>query len=253
MLDFWLPMLLLFATATIGAIIARRKRDHCLKYFNSKPVLIEMSSGKWLWGRLLVYPNAMELTYADRLVDAQGFSKASYVLYNPDINEIIKILQPPPVAGTPAYDQWKKEIQRVANPSFMGRFRRWLLNIFNTLRDAVSQTFGMLLGTLKAKTAIGKVAGADKNVAQVGNTLIEAVPNAYEPVLEKYLSYRVVVEMIENGKVMEFTGLLQEYSAKYLLLRDVAYSPSVDTDIPHSDFFDIIFPRDKALVRHRLK
>lgn len=253
MLNFWVPIVLLFAAATIGAIIARRKRDRCLKYFSRKPVLIEMNSGKWLWGRFAVYPQAIELIFESPMAGADGLVKASYVLYMPEIDGIKKILQPPPAVGTAEYDQWHKEIQRVANPSFPRRLRRWLWNVFNTLRDAVSQAFGMLLGTLKTKTLIGRVSGADRQVAQVGSTLIEAVPNAYEPVLEKYLSRRVIVEMIENGKVMEFAGLLQEYSAKYLLLRNVAYAPAVDTGIPHPGCFDIIFPRDKALVRHFLK
>jgi hypothetical protein len=133
------------------------------------------------------------------------------------------------------------------------RFGRWLWNIFNTLRDAVSQALSMLLGTLKTKTPIGKIAGADKQAAQVGNTLIETIPNAYEPILEKYLSRQVVVEMLEKDEVVEFAGLLQEYSAKYLLLRNVRYTPNIETNRPGPGRFDIIFPRDKALVRHYLE
>ena len=69
-------------------------------------------------------------------------------------------------------------------------------------------------------------------------------------VLEKYLSRKVIVEMLEDGKVVEFAGLLQEYSGKYLLLRDVPYQPKVQTGTALPDRFDIIFPRSLALVRH---
>lgn len=250
LLEFWLPVILLFIAATVTAIIARRKRDRCLKYFNRNPVLIRMDSSKWLWGRFSVYPKAMELIFENPAIDESGFRKASYVLYAPEVDHINKILQIPPQAGTPAYEKWQREIRRVANPSIVRRFRRWLWNIFNTLRDAVSQSIGMMLGTLKAKTSMGKVSGADKHAGEIGNTLLGTVPNAYEPILEKYLSKQVIVEVLEKGEVIEIAGLLQEYSEKYLLLRNVAFRPDLDTDLSLPERFDMILPRTKALVRH---
>jgi len=250
MFEFWLPMLLLFIAATITAIATRRKRDRCLKYFNREPVMILMESGKWLWGRFNAYPKAMELAFEHPEADETGYKKASYVLYTPEVDGIKKILQPPPRSGTPEHEKWKREIERIANPSLLRRLRRWLWNVFNTLRDAVSQSLGMLIGSMKKSTPIGKVAGADKRAGEIGNTLLGTVPNTYEPVLEKYLSKQVIVEMLEDGQVIEFAGLLQEYSGKYLLLRNVAYQPGITLNTPLPDRFDIIFPRNKALVRH---
>lgn len=250
MLDFWLPMVLLFAAAMVTAIAARRKRDRCLKYFNREPVMILMQSGKWLWGRFIAYPKAMELVFETPEKDESGHIKSSYVLYSPEVDGIKKILQPPPIPGTKEHESWKKEISRIANPSLLRRFRRWVWNVFNTLRDAVSQSLGMLIGTMKKSTPMGKVAGADKRAGDIGNTLLGTVPNAYEPVLEKYLSKQVIVEMLEDGNVLEFAGLLQEYSGKYLLLRNVAYTPNIDTGTPLPARFDVIFPRNKAIVRH---
>lgn len=252
MLEFWLPMALLFIAATITAIAARRKRDRCLKYFNREPVLILMQSGKWIWGRFIAYPNTLELVFEHPEIDSSGYKKASYVLYTPEVDGIKKIIQPPPEAGTKEHEAWQKEIKRVANPSLLRRFRRWVWNMFNTLRDAISQSLSMVIGSMKKTTPIGKVSGADKRAGEIGNTLIGTVPNAYEPVLEKYLSKQVIVEMVENGEVIEFAGLLQEYSSKYLLLRNVAYKPDIDIEFDKQlpERFDIIFPRTKALVRH---
>ena len=252
MLEFWLPMALLFLAATITAIAARRKRDRCLKYFNREAVMILMQSGKWLWGHFLAYPKTLELVFEHPEKDESGIRKTSYVLYTPEVDGIKKIIQPPPKSGTPEHKRWQKEIQRIANPSLFRRFRRWIWNIFNTLRDAVSQSLSMLIGNMKKTTQMGKVSGADKRAGEIGNTLLGTVPNAYEPVLEKYLSRQVVVEMLEDGEVVEFAGLLQEYSGKYLLLRNVKYAPDIDASL-HMDLperFDIIFPRSKALVRH---
>jgi small nuclear ribonucleoprotein (snRNP)-like protein len=240
-------MILVFAAATVAAIAARRKRDRCLKVLNLEQVLIQLSSSKWLWGRLNVYPRTMELVYEKTEPDG----KASYVLYQSEIEQIKKIIQPMPDEGTPGYAAWQKEVARIANPSMVRRSKRYLWNAFNTLRDAISQAVGLILGTLKSKTPLGKVASADKKAGEIGNTLISSVPNAYEPVLEKYLGKTVVVEMLEGGEVLEFSGLLQEYSGAYLLLRNVAYTPDVDSGRPLPGRFDIVFPRTLALVRHR--
>ncbi len=247
MFDFWIPMILVFAAATVAAVAARRKRDRCLKVLNLEQVLIQLSNSKWLWGRLTVYPRTMELVYEK----AEPDGKTSYVLYQSEIEQIKNIIQPMPDEGTPEYAAWQKEVARIANPSPARRLKRYLWNAFNTLRDAISQAVGLILGTLKSKTALGKVASADKKAGEIGNTLISSVPNAYEPVLEKYLGKTVVVEMLEGGEVLEFSGLLQEYSGAYLLLRNVAYSPDVDSGRPLPDRFDVVFPRTLALVRHR--
>ena len=250
MLDFWLPMILLFAAAIIAAIAARRKRDRCLKYFNRESVMILLKSGKWIWGRFTAYPAALELVFEHPEVDESGFKKASYVLYPPEVDSIQKIIQSPPAPGTKEHDRWQKEIRRIANPSVIRRFRRWVWNGFNTLRDAISQALAMIIGNMKKVTLMGKVSGADKRAGEVGNTLLGTVPNAYEPVLEKYLSKEVVVEMLEDGKVVELSGLLQEYSDKYLLLRNVAYRPDIEVGLSLPERVDVVFPRKATLVRH---
>lgn len=253
MLEFWLPLAFIFFAATVAAIAARRKRDRCLKYFNHEPVMIQLQSGKWLWGLFVAYPKAMELVFDDPGPDTDGNTKSSYVLYAPEVNGIQQILQPSPLAGSKEYECWQKEIEKIANPSPLRRLRRWIWNIFNTLRDAVSQSLNMILGTLKNKTPVGKISGAEKQAGSIGNTLLATVPNAYEPILEKYLSRKVVVEMLKDGEIIEFCGLLQEYSEHYLLLRNVAFSPEIETGHPLPERFDMIFPRSRALVRHGLK
>jgi len=253
MFDFWLPMLLLFVAATITAVASRNIRDRCLKYFNDKPVMLLMDTGKLLWGRSIVYPQQIELLFEKMQPASESMQKASYILYSPEIEGISLILQPVPTEDSPEYDCWKKEIELIAHPSLYRRIRRWIWNVMNTLRDAVSQSIGMILGTLKTKTPIGKIAGMDKRSGEISSTLLGTVPNAYEPMLEKYLSRKVVVEMVENGEIIEYIGLLQEYSENYLLLRDIAFKPAIKFDAPIANRFDVIFPRKKALVRHCLK
>ena len=71
----------------------------------------------------------------------------------------------------------------------------------------------------KENACLGKGADRRRQSRRVGRSLINVVPNAYEPVLERYLGKRVVVESIQAEKILEQTGALQEYSAKYILVR----------------------------------
>ena len=80
------------------------------------------------------------------------------------------------------------------------------------------------------------------------------IPNAYEPILEGYLGERVVVETIQTDKTLEQVGVLQEYSSKYVLVRDVEYlpepPPKVDSIGTQSAKFDVAFVRPISNVRH---
>jgi hypothetical protein len=253
MLDFWIPLLLLFIAATIGAITAQRRRDRCLRIFHQRKTIVLLNRGPKLWGKLNIYPKSIELEYTSPEECGEDTNKCSYILYDTEIATIDMLLQAAPAEGSEAYDRWQKEIYLVANPGVIRRLRRWCWNLFNMLRDAVVQALQMILGTLKTRTAMGKIAQADKRANEIGTTLLGSIPNAYEPILEKYLSQPVAVEMSDGADVREFVGLLQEYSEKYILLRNVAFKPAFISQSGPSSRFDIIFPRSKALVRHRMK
>lgn len=255
MLDFWLPILLLFVSAMAATIFNKRRRDLCLKFLNKRHVYIRKQTGKWIWGNLTVFSNALDLNYAEPYANEDGIVKESYVLFQPHINNISRILSPSPQPGTPERIRWERAVERVANPSILRRTGRCIRNIYNTLRDAFGQASTMILGTVTKKTRMGKIQTADQRAGEINRTLLDAVPNAYEPVLERYLSKQVVVEELDAGKVTEFTGILQEYTDKYLLLRSVPATPvllnSYQGPEIKADYFDVVFPRSCTLVRHR--
>lgn len=210
-------------------------------------VVCETDSGKWLWGTLKVFPKQLELLFSD---EQQDGDKTTYIFYESELAGIQRLYRPSPAEDSPERKSWEKELDKIARPSLFRRSKRKIFNSINTLRDAVSQSIGMILGTLKSKTAMGKISGADKRAGEISSTLLGTVPNAFEPILETYLSKKVVVEMIEEGAVVEYQGLLEEYSEHYLLVRDVLIHSSQSDHLSQRN--DIIFPRKKALVRHRV-
>src|SRR5207244_9066171 len=123
--------------------------------------------------------------------------------------------------GTPERRRWQEEIERLRHPSLVRLVGRRIRNLFNMLRDAFAQSLQVLFGAWKKTTRFANVALDEGKVGEMGKTLVSAVPNAYEPILEKYLGHLVVIETLAEPKVVEQKGVLQESSSKYLLTLDV--------------------------------
>jgi len=253
---FWIPFLLIFAAAILITVLQRRSRDVCLQHFEKCYVLVKLKNGKWIWGYLRVLAKSLVLDYPVPRAGAAGWSDSSYVLYEQQLADLFCILRPIPKKGTPRYAQWLGEIDGIRNPSPVGRTRRSFRNFFNTVRDAFSQTVGMLVGIISQRTQMAKIK-ADEQATKVGQTLLNIVPNSYEPVLEEYISREVRVKvLIDKGHNVEWNGLLQEYSDKFILIRDAETTEHPPLEAFRAqdrlDRFGVLLPRDLAFVRHLL-
>jgi hypothetical protein len=253
----WLPLLIIFASATIAAIVKRHTKDACLKLCARTFVFLKLKSGEWIWGDMIVYPNALQLFYREPEPFAQTHQKLSYILYEQHMDSIERILRPSPADGTPAQQEWAREVLRLQHPSILRLAQRRFRNMFNMLRDAFTQSISTIFGIAKQKTWLGKVPVADERVNELGKSLISMVPNAYEPVLEEYLGERVVVESLKDAKVLEESGILQEYTSKFVLVRDVdallEAPPKTSVDSLFGQKFDVIYSRSISTVRHLAK
>lgn len=249
----WIPLAILFASALITALVRRHSKDPCLKPLQGCFVYARVKEGKWIWGDLVVYSNALELEYPHGQ-PFNSYRKKSYVFYEHNMDSIDRIVRPSPAEGTPEHQKWLAEIRELQDPSPARRFKRKLRNILNMLRDAFTQAFVMIFGAIKKHGALAKMNIGDDRVTEVSRSLMTVIPNAYEPVLEKYLGERVVVETVVQEKVIEQVGVLQEYSSKYVLVRDVEYiaepPPRLETSPAESGKFDIVFLRPISNVRH---
>ena len=97
---------------------------------------------------------------------------------------------------------------------------------------------------------------ANKHVNEIGSGLTDLVPNAWEPILEKYRGHQVVVERKTKTGLIKESGVLEDYSAKYILVREVVVrdeklldyleKQGAKRDAPN----DILYSRSSAIVRH---
>ena len=115
------------------------------------------------------------------------------------------------------------------------------------LRDAFGQAAQTIIGAMSKGSSVSKVKNADKRINEMGSGLIELVPNSWEPILEKYRGQRIVTERKSVDGLIKEAGILEDYSAKYLLVRKVLINDKQLDEFESerkenaSRFYDVLF------------
>ena len=76
---------------------------------------------------------------------------------------------------------------------------------------------------------------------------MSSVATAYEPLLERHIGRKVVIEQVKGDKVIELVGVLKDYTADFIEVMDIDYTVA-ETDTPRKA--DIILRRACGIVRH---
>ena len=105
---FWLPLILLFISALIGAVIKRRACDHCLKKFEANKILLSLNTGERVCGKLEVFAQGIELQISD-LYPKNKSSFRSRIIYSAEVEKIPYMIRQAPDPDTRAGLKWKKD------------------------------------------------------------------------------------------------------------------------------------------------
>jgi hypothetical protein len=241
-------IIFIILAAGVGAFIRKRSRDKCLRDFENNMVTLEDMSGKIIWGRLRVENTGLEFVYPKKHKDRQGHDEASYILYKyeyPSIGAVIRFHDELSESNKKARE---KELKRTYHPGFWRRLKRKTLNVFRTVRDSIVEIVNLLISQAKKATPAGKVLSSqDKYVSQMKQELMGSVGTSFEPLLERYIGHKVVLEMIKGDKVLEYCGVLKDYTAEFIEIMNVDYQ--ITEDKPPS-IADLVVPRKLGLIRH---
>ncbi len=238
---------IILATA-IAAFARKRSRDRCLRDFEQYMVTLEQTSGKTVWGRLRVENTGLELLYPERHRDADGHEEASYILYKYEFGNIAAVVRFHDDLSEAHRKSRESQLKKIYHPGLERRVRRRIRNVFRTVRDSVWEIVTVLISQAKKATVTGKVmAGQDKYVSQMQQELIGSVGTAYEPLLERYIGRRVVLEFLKGQKVVEHCGVLKDYTADFVEVLDVDYAVAEGEGARKAD---LVVPRQRGVVRH---
>jgi hypothetical protein len=110
------------------------------------------------------------------------------------------------------------------------------------------EIINLLISQAKKATPAGKVLSTqDKYVNQMKQELVGSVGTSFEPLLERYIGHKVVLEMIKGDKVLEYCGVLKDYTAEFIEIMDVNYAIKQGDSARRAD---LVVPRKLGLIRH---
>lgn len=232
----------------VGAFVRKRCRDRCLKDFSGYLVTLEKTGGKTIWGKLQVENTGFELVYENINKDAEGHIEASYILYKPEYANIQAMIRFHEQLSSSDRARRDADLKKTYPPGFFRRLGRKIRNIFKTVRDSIMEVINVLISHAKKAAPSGAILSRqDKYVSQMKQELVGSMAAAYEPLLEKHIGRKVVLEMTRGDKVLEIPGVLKDYSSEFIELMDVDYRFSQDDTAAKAD---IVVLRSRGFVRH---
>ncbi|MHC4460752.1 MAG: hypothetical protein ACYS6W_07785 [Planctomycetota bacterium] len=232
----------------VGAFIRRRSRDKCLKDFSKNMVTLEETSGKTIWGKLNVENTGLEFVYPEKHKDEEGHDETSYILYKYEYPNIAALIRYHDELSQRNKKEREKELKRTYHPTLVRRLKRKIQNVFKTVRDSVMEVVNLLISQAKKATPAGAVlTSQDKYVSRMKQELMGSVGTSFEPLLERYIGRRVVLELIKGDKVIEYCGVLKEYTSEFVEIMDVNYKVKGDQPARRAD---LVVPRKLGVVRH---
>ena len=243
-----ITILFIILSTFVGLIFKRIHRDKCLKDFNSQMVTLEDMDGKSIWGKLRIESTGLELVYRDKRDDAKGHIESSYILYKFEYPKIQALIRFHDYLSDSDKDIRQKDIEQTYHPKFMRRMWRKVLNGFKTVRDAFAEVVNLLISKAKKSGSVGStLTSQDKYVSQIKQDLMGSVGTSYEPLLERYVGSRVVLELVKSGKIVEYSGVLKDYTAEFIEVMDVDYNIGQSEEKRKAD---LVVLRKYGMIRH---
>ena len=220
---FELSLVFIVLSAIVGLIFKRLHRDKCLKDFEGFMVTVEEAGGKRIWGRLRVENTGLELVYPESCADEDGHLESSYIIYEFEYSNVAAIWRYHDELSAEGKKKREKTLANTYHPEGWRIALRKVGNLFKTLKDAVVEIVNLLMSRAKKGAAAGGVlTSQDKHVSKMKSDLMGAAGSSYEPLLERYVGHKVVLEMVAGEKIVEHCGVLKDYTAQFIEVMDVS-------------------------------
>ena len=232
----------------VAAFVRRITRDKCLWNFHGNFVTLLHTDGKAIWGGLRVENTGLEFIYNAAHKDSDGHEETSYILYKCEYPKIQAILRFLDELSDKNRNLRQKQLAKTYHPRFFSRVKRKTANVFRTVKDSIAEVVNLFISRVKKTAGVGAtISGQDKYVTQMKQQLMGSVGTSYEPLLERYIGQKVVLEMVKGDALMEFCGVLKDYTADFIEIMDVDYKTDNKAQPKKAD---MIVPRQYGLIRH---
>jgi hypothetical protein len=197
---------------------------------------------------LRVENTGLELNYPAKHKDKEGHDETSYILYKNEYANIQALVRYHDKLSERGKKEREKELKRTYHPTLVRRIKRKIQNVFKTIRDSVMEVVNLLLSQAKRATPAGAVLTTqDKHVSRIKQELMGSAGTSFEPLLERHIGNRVVLELLKGDKIFEYPGVLKEYTAEFVEVMDVNYRVREDQPARKAD---LVVLRKYGVIRH---
>ena len=241
-----LTIIFIIVSTIIGTFLNTRRRDRCLTSFCGFMVTLLEKNDKRVWGYLAVETSGLELLYSEDYKD-EDHIETSYILFKEEYDRIYILLRLHSELSEENKHRRIQEVNRAYHPWPLRLLARKARNIANICKDSIFEVFGLALTRAStANPAMATIASQQKSVKRVEKGVASYLGRSYDPILEKYIGKRVVLEITTTDEeVQEYVGIFKEYSPQFLQVMDISYP-----DGDQAKLCDIIVPRSHASIRH---
>jgi len=245
---FAITIIFIVISAIVGMFVKGRKKDKCLKDFSQYIITLEKTDGKEIWGKLRVENTGLELVYEAAHKDDDGHIESSYIVYKQEYGNIAGLLRYHNKLSQAGKKRRQKQLDRTYHPGFLRRLKRKIANIFRTVRDSVMEIVNMVISQAGKVGPAGSVLSSQgKYVTRMKQDVIGTVGTSYEPLLEKYIGHKVILELAREDKVLEYCGVLKDYTAEFIEIMDIDYAAANQQQRQKAD---LVIPRKCGIIRH---
>lgn len=211
---------LIFFVTMVGAYLRTRQVDRCLRSFDGFHVTLERSDGSLIWGVMDLASSGFELHYRNSVQDTNHI-ESSYVFYGSEYGDIQTIYR---YADKLTPDEQKRrsaDIERSFHPNIVRRAARTIRHFIATANESLGEVVGVVAGRLQKPAGRYIDEAGAAQLTTLGESVIGSVGHLHDPLLERYIGQKVVVEIAEGGEVHEHVGIFKDYSAEFIELLDV--------------------------------
>jgi len=242
-----LSVLIIIAISIFVMILNRRTSDRCLKDFSGFLTTLYDKKGKRLWGRLVVYTTGLEFRYRSEHHDDDSHVESSFILYKQEFNNMWIIFRFHDELSPENQAKRRKQLQKSFHPRLHRRMGRGIRNLAVNLKDSFVEITGTVLSAISTSSPMGKaLSSQQKQVTKAQTELAGYAGTAYDPILERHIGQRVVLEITNPSNVVEeHVGILKEYSSEFLEVMGLNFK-----DGDRIRECDMIVPRAHSFIRH---
>ncbi len=217
--SFWITVLVMFFIVLLASYIKSMSRDRCLKDFDGSLCISVFKNGDSVWGILDVKPTGSILRYPKPHDNIDHF-ETSFIIYRNEYQTLKGVFRP--VEDMNKVERMKRNIQSITLKSgFFNNLRKGFRNFFAAARDAIVETLGTLTGKLYSKSSV--ISKNKKHLENIEKGVVEFVGYSYDPILESLVGKKVVYEILEGEKWVEYVGILKNYSKDFLEIFSTRY------------------------------